>query len=60
MGFEPRPLRQRIVFRPSIAALLRRDAVRSLVRRWTEQPGEQTVFWRKAAGILRFAEEGGF
>jgi hypothetical protein len=60
MGFERRPLRQRIVFRPSIAALLRRDAVRGLVHRWTEHPGEQAVFWRKAAGILRFAEEGGF
>jgi hypothetical protein len=60
MGFERRPLRQRIVFRPAVAALLRRRAVRKLVHRWTEQPGEQAVFWRKAAGILRFAEEGGF
>jgi hypothetical protein len=59
MGFERKPLRQRIVFRPSLAKLLRQSSVRSLVRRWTAQPGERAVFWRKAAGILRFAEEGG-
>jgi hypothetical protein len=59
MGFERKPLRQRIVFRPLLAALLRQPAVRSLVRRWTSQPTEGAVFWRKAAGILRFAEESG-
>lgn len=60
MGFEAKPLRQRIVFRPGVARLLRQAPVRSLVQRWTAQPGERAVFWRKAAGVLRFAEEGGF
>jgi hypothetical protein len=59
MGFERKPLRQRIVFRPALAKLLRQNAVRALVHRWTARPEERAVFWRKAAGILRFAEEGG-
>jgi hypothetical protein len=59
MGFRQRPLRQCIVFQPALAKLLHRSAVRNLVRRWTERSGEQAVFWRKAAGILRFAEEAG-
>ena len=58
MGFERKPLRQRIVFRPVLSTLLRQSPVRNLVRRWTAQPSERAVFWRKAAGILRFAEEG--
>lgn len=60
MGFERKPLRQRIVFRPLLAKLLRQGVVRGLVHRWTAQPADRAVFWRKAAGILRFAEEGGF
>ncbi len=59
MGFRTRPLRQRIVFHPVLRALLRQAAVRVVVRRWTERRGSQAVFWRKAAGLLRFAEEGG-
>jgi hypothetical protein len=60
MGFRARPLRQRIVFRPLVRALLRHAAVRTLFHRWTERQGTDAVFWRKAAGLLRFAEEGGF
>lgn len=60
MGFHRKPLRQRIVFRPLLASILRQAPVRDLLRRWTAHPGDQAVFWRKAAGILRFAEEGGF
>lgn len=59
MGFHRRPLRQRVVFHPVLRALLRHSPVRALVRRWTERRGAEAVFWRKAAGLLRFAEEGG-
>lgn len=59
MGYRERPLRQRVVFHPLLRLPLRQPAVRASVRRWTESRGEQGVFWRKAAGLLRFAEEGG-
>ena len=59
MGFRARPLRQRIVFHPLLRALLRHAAVRALFHRWTDRRGAEAVFWRKAAGLLRFAEEGG-
>jgi len=59
MGFRPRPLRQRVVFHPLLRALLRHASVRALFHRWSEKRGTQAVFWRKAAGLLRFAEEGG-
>lgn len=59
MGFQRRPLRQRVVFHPLLRALLRQSPVRALVRRWTDRRGPEAVFWRKAAGLLRFAEEGG-
>jgi hypothetical protein len=59
MGFRCRPLRQRVVFHPILRALLRQSPVRAVVRRWSERRGSETVFWRKAAGLLRFAEEGG-
>lgn len=60
MGFHARPLRQRVVFHPVVRALLRHAVVRAVVRRWTERHGAEAVFWRKAAGLLRFAEEGGW
>jgi hypothetical protein len=59
MGFARRPLRQRVVFHPVLRALLRHSPVRALLRRWTERRGPDAVFWRKAAGLLRFVEEGG-
>jgi hypothetical protein len=59
MGFRQRPLRQRVVFHPVLRALLRRAAVRAAFRRWTARRANGTVFWRKAAGLLRFAEEAG-
>jgi hypothetical protein len=58
MGFRPGPIRQRVVFHPLVRALLRQAVVRSLFRRWTDRRGTEAVFWRKAAGLLRFAEEG--
>jgi hypothetical protein len=59
MGFAPRPLRQRVVFHPLLRALLRHASVRRLFQRWTDRHGGSAVFWRKAAGLLRFAEEDG-
>lgn len=59
MGFRPRPLRQRVVFHPVLRMLLRHGAVRSAFRRWAERYGVQRAFWRKAAGLLHLAEEGG-
>lgn len=59
MGFQRRPLRQRVVFRPALRALLRHAAVRAVFRRWAQRQGAEAVFWRKAAGLLLFAEESG-
>ena len=59
MGFRARPLRQRIVFHPLLRAFLRHAPVRGVVRRWSDRRGTEGVFWRKAAGLLRFAEESG-
>jgi hypothetical protein len=59
MGFRPRPIRQRVVFHPLARALLRHATVRAVFRRWTDRRGNGAVFWRKAAGLLRFAEEDG-
>jgi hypothetical protein len=59
MGFRPRSIRQRVVFHPLVRILLRRGAVRAVFRRWTDRRGADAVFWRKVAGLLRFAEEGG-
>ena len=59
MGFRHRPVRQRVVFHPLLRALLRHASVRDVVRRWTDRHGPAAVFWRKAAGLVRFAEEGG-
>jgi hypothetical protein len=58
MGFYRRPLRQRVVFHPLLRALLRHAAVRTAFRHWTERRGTKVAFWRKAAGLLRFAQEG--
>ncbi|MFI5396456.1 MAG: hypothetical protein ACHQ9S_13065 [Candidatus Binatia bacterium] len=60
MGFRPRALRQRVVFHPLARALLRHAAVRTVLRHLTDRRGMKKVFWRKAAGLLRFAEEGGW
>jgi hypothetical protein len=59
MGFRQRPLRQRVVFHPVLRALLRQAPVRAAFRRWTDRRANDAVFWRKAAGLLRFAEEAG-
>ena len=59
MGFQARPLRQRVVFHPLLRALLRHASVRGVFQKWTDRHGGHAVVWRKAAGLVRFAEEGG-
>ncbi|MEO8604508.1 MAG: hypothetical protein ABI629_18195, partial [bacterium] len=59
MGFRTAPLRQRIVFHPLAHAVLERRPVRALVHRWAAGRGGSDPFWRKADGLLRFAEQGG-
>lgn len=59
MGFRKRPLRQRVIFHPLVRGVLRPAAVRRVFRRWAERRGGEAVFWRKTAGLLRFAEECG-
>jgi hypothetical protein len=57
MGFRTKPLRQCVAFHPVFGALLRSRAVRGLFHRWGESG--RGVFWRKASGLVRFAEEAG-
>lgn len=59
MGFRREPIRQRVVFRPALQAVLGRPLLRSAVRRSVERLGGGFGFGRKAAGLLRFAEESG-
>ncbi len=59
MGFRAEPLCQRVVFHPLVRAVLHSSAVRSILYRWADRPGAEAVFWRKAAGLVRFAEQGG-
>jgi hypothetical protein len=60
MGFRARPLRQCVRFHPLLRPVLRHPVVRAAVQRRANRPGPRDVVWRKAAGLLRFAEEGGF
>jgi hypothetical protein len=59
MGFRAAPMRQRIVFHPLAGALLGRGVVRTAIHQWAAGRGAAKGFWRKADGVLRFAEEGG-
>lgn len=59
MGFRAAPLRQRVVFHPLLRALLQPRAPRAWVCRHAEARGTASGFWRKALGLLRFAEAGG-
>lgn len=60
MGFRRRPIRQVVIFHPALAMLLAHARMRALVRRWLEGKQARNVFWRKAAGLLRFAEDSGW
>ncbi len=59
MGFRAQEVRQRVVFHPLLRRVLGSSQVRKLVYRWAAQRGPEGGFWRKATGLLRFAEEGG-
>jgi hypothetical protein len=59
MGFRAAPLRQRVVFHPVIHALLAPAHLRARLRAWAERRGAPGGVWRKAAGLLGFAEAGG-
>jgi hypothetical protein len=58
MGFRAAALRQRVVFHPVLGALLAPARVRAVLRRWAER-GSTGGFWRKALGLMHFAEAGG-
>ena len=60
MGFRPKPLRQRVIFHPLVREVLQPAAVRAFFYRRAQHRRAGAVFWRKAAGLLRFAEEAGF
>lgn len=59
MGFRAAPLRQRVVFHPLLRALLQPRTARAWFCRYAEARGAASGFWRKALGLLRFAEAGG-
>ena len=59
MGFRAAPLRQRVVFHPLVRALLRPRGVRAVMCRHATARGATGGFWRKALGLVRFAEAGG-
>jgi hypothetical protein len=58
MGFRKRPIRQRVVFHPLMRTLVRPQMLRTVVYRWADRFGTEGAFWRKTAGLVRFAEEG--
>lgn len=57
MGFRRRPLRQRVVLRRPLAALLRIPGMRPLLLRFSTAAARRDARWRKVAGLLRFADE---
>lgn len=57
MGFRACPIRQRVVFHPLLQPLMKSAAFRRSLLAWSDRRGANGVFWRKAAGILRFADE---
>jgi hypothetical protein len=59
MGFRAQEVRQRVVFHPVLRRVLGFSPVRKVVYRWGSERGPEGGFWRKATGLLRFAEEGG-
>lgn len=59
MGFRKKPLRQRVVFHPILRRLLAPALVRRALVRLGSGRGPEGGFWRKAIGLLQFAEEGG-
>ncbi len=56
LGYEKKPVRQRIIFHPALRAALGLSPLRALLHRIGDRPGANVV-WRKASGLARFAEE---
>jgi hypothetical protein len=59
MGFRAAPLRQRVIFHPVLRAVLERARLRGVVQRVAAARSQGSGFWRKALGLLEFAEAGG-
>ena len=57
MGFTRRPVRQCVVFREPLGTLLSIGPVRAVIHRLGASSRPSRTFWRKALGLLRFAEE---
>jgi hypothetical protein len=53
LGFERRPVNQRIVFHPFLRAALGSALARGIIERFARR--RATTFWRKAHGLLAFA-----
>lgn len=59
MGFRREAIRQRVVFHPILQTIVRSAVFRSWLHRWGERQGARAAFWRKASGLVRFAEAEG-
>ncbi len=59
MGFRNEEIRQRVVFHPWLRTALGSSTLRRIVHGFGDERGPDGGFWRKATGLLRFAEEGG-
>lgn len=59
MGFRKKAIHQRVVFHPRLRRLLNPRPLRRAVAWWGAGRGPEGGFWRKAVGLLQFAEEGG-
>lgn len=59
MGFRHQEIRQRVVFHPWLRTALGSATLRRALHGWGDERGPDGGFWRKATGLLRFAEEGG-
>jgi hypothetical protein len=58
MGYRKKPVRQRVVFHPLLRATLGLAPLRRLLERVGSKP-DANVLLRKAAGILKFADDAG-
>ncbi|MBI5506723.1 MAG: GNAT family N-acetyltransferase [Deltaproteobacteria bacterium] len=56
LGYEKKPIRQRVLFHPLLRAALGVPPLRRLLHIAGARPGAN-VKWRKASGLVRFAEE---
>ena len=57
MGFYRKPIRQRVVFHPALRTALALGPVRNVIDRLATREGG-SGFWRRARGLLNYAEFG--